>query len=79
MYGPYDHFEEFRSHALGALIMKAVNFKLFGGKINVWGDGSAKREWLYVKDHCKILLRLFQKGRLGENYNIGSGFVKNNL
>ena len=45
--------------------------------INV--NGKNQREWLYVEDHCKILLKLSQKGRLGETYNIGSGFVKNNL
>ena len=45
----------------------------------IYGNGKNQREWLYVEDHCKILLKLSQKGRLGETYNIGSGFVKNNL
>lgn len=74
MYGPYDHFEEFRSHALGALIMKAVNFKLFGGKINVWGDGSAKREWLYVNDACKAFYKIMSKKPKETLFNVGSNY-----
>ena len=37
------------------------------------------REWIYVKDHCDALIKIAEKGILGENYNIGSGIVLNNI
>ena len=30
------------------------------------------REWIYVKDHCKALLKIYLKGRNGQTYNIGT-------
>ena len=41
--------------------------------------GTNSREWIYVKDHCEALLRIFQKGKNGEFYNIGSNKNLNNL
>ena len=61
------------------LIPKIILNILNDINIPIYGNGKNQREWLYVEDHCKILLKLSQKGRLGETYNIGSGFVKNNL
>ena len=61
------------------LIPKIILNILKDKNIPIYGNGKNQREWLYVEDHCKILLKLSQKGRLGETYNIGSGFVKNNL
>ena len=61
------------------LIPKIILNTLDNKNIPIYGNGKNQREWLYVQDHCEILLRLFQKGKLGENYNIGSGFVKSNL
>lgn len=37
------------------------------------------REWIYVQDHCEALIHLMKKGRLGEQYNIGSGIILNNI
>ena len=37
----------------------------------VYGDGMQVRDWLYVEDHCRALLRILEKGRDGEIYNIG--------
>ena len=51
MYGPGDHFDEERSHALGALINKIYNAKKNNlNSIEIWGSGDPIREWLYVKD-----------------------------
>ena len=61
------------------LIPKIILNILKDKNIPIYGNGKNQREWLYVEDHCKILLKLSQKGKLGETYNIGSGFVKNNL
>jgi GDP-L-fucose synthase len=58
MYGPGDHFDEERSHALGALIMKTVRANENGDpSISVWGTGSPVREWLYVVDGAEALVR----------------------
>ena len=45
----------------------------------VYGNGKNSREWIYVKDHCEALLKVFQKGKIGEFYNIGSNKNLNNL
>lgn len=39
--------------------------------IPVYGDGLNVRDWLYVGDHVEALWQVLEKGRLGENYNIG--------
>ncbi len=58
MYGPEDHFDEKRSHALGALIMKFVkaseNNESF---VTVWGSGTPVREWLHVDDAAEAMIR----------------------
>nr|WP_314898196.1 NAD-dependent epimerase/dehydratase family protein [uncultured Flavobacterium sp.] len=58
MYGPEDHFEEERSHALGALIMKFVKAKNNNEPfVNVWGSGTPVREWMHVDDGAESLIR----------------------
>jgi dTDP-glucose 4,6-dehydratase len=47
--------------------------------IPIYGKGENIREWIYVKDHCNALIKIAQKGVIGENYNIGSGTVLNNI
>ena len=42
-------------------------------KIPIYGKGENIREWLYVGDHVDALLEILRKGRIGENYCIGSG------
>ena len=36
-------------------------------------------ERIYVKDHCEALIKIFQRGKVGEFYNIGSNKNLNNL
>jgi GDP-L-fucose synthase len=58
MYGPEDHFEAERSHALGALVMKFVEAKASGAPfVDVWGTGKPVREWLYVDDGAEAMVR----------------------
>jgi GDP-L-fucose synthase len=58
MYGDGDHFEEERSHAMGALIMKIVEAKKNNlSCVNVWGTGNPVREWLHVNDGAESLVR----------------------
>ena len=47
--------------------------------IPIYGKGKNIREWIYVKDHCDALFNVAQKGIIGENYNIGSGTILNNI
>ena len=67
-YGPRQNPEK--------LIPKII-FNLLNGKnLPIYAKGKNSREWIYVLDHCKALYRVFQKGKIGETYNIGSN---NNL
>lgn len=72
MYGPEDHFEEERSHALGALIMKFVKAKLNNDPfVNVWGSGTPVREWLHVDDGAQAMIRSMDATAKVEPINIG--------
>lgn len=74
MYGPEDHFEEERSHALGALIMKIVRAKKLGQpEVNIWGTGKPVREWLHVDDGAEAMIRALDARATSEPVNIGVG------
>tara|TARA_B100001079_G_scaffold115551_1_gene99357 strand:- start:310 stop:1341 length:1032 start_codon:yes stop_codon:yes gene_type:complete len=47
--------------------------------IPIYGKGRNQREWIYVEDHCRALVNIFRKGKIGESYNVGTGFVLNNI
>ena len=70
-YGPKQHPEK--------LIPKLIYNILNNKPLPIYGDGSNSREWIYVKDHCEALIKVFQKGKMGEFYNIGSNKNLNNL
>ena len=57
------------------IIYNIINKK----EIPIYGKGTNIREWIYVDDHCDGLIKVAEKGIIGENYNIGSGFVFNNI
>lgn len=74
MYGPEDHFEEERSHALGALIMKIMRAKLAGQpQVVVWGSGKPVREWLHVDDGAEAMVRALNVAPCVDPINIGIG------
>jgi GDP-L-fucose synthase len=74
MYGPRDHFEEKRSHALGALIMKFEEAKKKNlPNVTVWGTGKPIREWLYVDDGAETLIRALEIEPTIEPINVGVG------
>jgi GDP-L-fucose synthase len=74
MYGPGDHFDEKRSHALGALIMKFVEAKKMDlPTVTIWGTGKPVREWLYVDDGAEALVRALEIEQTIEPINIGVG------
>merc|ERR1711991_176375 len=70
-YGPKQHPEK--------LIPKLI-YNIFNNKpLPIYGEGKNSREWIYVKDHCEALLKVFLKGKIGEFYNVGSNKNLNNL
>lgn len=74
MYGPEDHFDEERSHALGALIMKMVKAKEENlPEVVIWGTGKPVREWLYVEDGAEAMIRAIEIESYSEIINIGRG------
>ena len=74
MYGPGDHFDEKRSHALGALIMKFIEAKRKNQPmVIVWGTGKPVREWLYVDDGAEILVKSLKIEPIIEPINVGVG------
>lgn len=74
MYGPEDHFEEERSHALGALIMKIVDAKRKGSpNVIVWGTGTPVREWLHVDDGARAMIKALDMETYEDIINIGVG------
>jgi len=70
-YGPKQHPEKL----IPKLIYNIINNK----KLPIYGKGKNSREWLHVKDHCMALFKIFEKGKIGEFYNIGSNKNLNNI
>ena len=72
MYGPYDHFDIERSHALGAIIKKVHDAKKDNiNKVEIWGTGKPIREWLYVKDGAEALIRSMSLEPGHHFFNVG--------
>ena len=70
-YGPY-HFPE-------KLIPLVILNALEGKPLPVYGDGQQVRDWLYVEDHARALLKVVTEGQVGETYNIGGHNEQTNL
>jgi dTDP-glucose 4,6-dehydratase len=70
-YGPY-HFPE-------KLIPHVILNAIHGKPLPIYGDGSQIRDWLYVEDHAKALIKVVTEGKVGETYNIGGHNEKTNL
>ncbi|MDC3060761.1 dTDP-glucose 4,6-dehydratase [Candidatus Pelagibacter sp.] len=70
-FGPRQHPEKL----IPKIIYNIINNK----NLPIYGKGKNSREWIYVEDHCEALIKIFREGKLGEFYNIGSNFNKDNL
>ena len=70
-YGPRQFPEKF----LPLLLTKALQDE----PIPVYGDGKYVRDWIYVEDHCRAILKVMEKGRSGEVYNIGARNERQNI
>ena len=74
LYGPHDNFDLESSHVLPALMRKFHEAKIGGvDYINVWGTGSAKREFLHADDLADACLFLLNSYDDLEHVNIGTG------
>lgn len=74
LYGPRDNFNPESSHVIPALIKKCLEAKASGAdSIEVWGDGSPTREFLYVEDAAEGILLATEKYNSPEPVNLGSG------
>ncbi len=75
LYGPGDNFDPDSSHVIPALIKKCVEAKERGDDhIEVWGDGSPTREFLYVEDAAEGILLATEHYNKSEPVNLGSAF-----
>lgn len=74
LYGPGDSFDPQNSHVIPALIRKCVEAKREGKDfIEVWGSGSASREFLHVDDCANAIVRAAALYNDGDPVNIGTG------
>lgn len=62
-YGPY----QFPEKLIPLMILNCLEDR----PLPVYGDGQNVRDWLYVDDHAEALALVFERGRIGEKYNIG--------
>ena len=70
-YGPRQHPEKL----IPKIIYNIINNKA----LPIYGKGKNSREWIHVEDHCEALVKIFQKGKLGEFYNIGTNYNLENI
>ena len=70
-FGPKQHPEK--------LIPKLIYNILKNKPLPIYGKGLNSREWIFVKDHCEALFKVFLKGKIGSFYNIGSNKNLTNL
>ncbi len=70
-YGPFQFPEK--------LIPLMIVNGLLGKPMPVYGDGSNRRDWLFVEDHCRGIELVIEKGTVGETYNIGGHSERSNM
>jgi GDP-L-fucose synthase len=73
LFGPRDKFDVEFGNVVPSLIKKFYDAKKSGGKVQVWGDGSAERDFIYVKDAARAALAIMEGG--DGALNMGSGQV----
>lgn len=74
LYGPGDTFDPHEAHVLSALIWKLHQARESGERrVELWGTGNARREFLYVDDLVEACEALLRRDDGSEPINIGSG------
>jgi dTDP-glucose 4,6-dehydratase len=69
-YGPYQHVEKF--------IPRQITNVIDGIRPRLYGAGENVRDWIHADDHSSAVLRILEKGVIGETYLIGADGEKNN-
>ena len=73
LYGPGDKFHPAVSHVIPALIKKCVDARESGaGEIDVWGTGSASREYLFVDDAARAVVLAAERHEGVDPINLGT-------
>ena len=67
-YGPYQHPEK--------LIPLFTTNAIQNLPLTLYRSSHNRREWLHVKDHCRAIATVIERGKIGETYNVGSGVEK---
>jgi dTDP-glucose 4,6-dehydratase len=70
-YGPYQHIEKF--------IPRQITNVLSGIRPKLYGTGNNVRDWIHADDHSSAVLRIVERGKIGETYLIGADGEKSNL
>ncbi|MEU9111224.1 dTDP-glucose 4,6-dehydratase [Streptomyces sp. NPDC048483] len=70
-YGPRQYPEK--------LVPLVIASLLDGRDAPIYGEGSNRREWIHVADHCRAIQLVLEKGHAGEVYNVGGGTELSNL
>ncbi len=70
-FGPRQHPEK--------LIPKLIYNILNNKNLPIYGKGINSREWIFVEDHCRALIKVYTSGKVGQFYNIGSNYNLDNL
>jgi GDP-L-fucose synthase len=74
LYGPGDNFDLHTSHVIPAMIRKFVSARQRGDReVELWGDGTPTREFLYVEDAAEGILLAAEKYDSSDPVNLGSG------
>jgi GDP-L-fucose synthase len=73
LFGPRDKFDPVNGHVVPSLIAKFYDAKHSGTPVTIWGDGSAQRDFLYVKDAAYVAKIVMDK--VSGPINMGSGNV----
>ena len=70
-YGPF----QFPEKLIPLMIINALNEK----QLPVYGSGKNIRDWIHVYDHCDAIIKIIEKGKIGEKYNIGGNCELQNI
>ena len=74
LYGPYDNFDLQNSHVIPAMIRKYYEAAQSGAQqIVAWGTGAPVRDFIYIEDACRAILRATEDYSGAEIMNISSG------
>jgi GDP-L-fucose synthase len=74
LYGPRDNFDPKSSHVIPAIILKCLDAKQRGlAEVELWGDGSPTREFIYVEDAAEALVLAAERYDSSDPVNVGTG------